>query len=80
MKTNDGKTKTTHTPGPLLIFLEGMEKGFGADACKAKNLLEAAPDLLAVAKEALDALYHAEDSMEPLRDSLRNAIRKAEGK
>ena len=44
------------------------------------RLIAAAPDLLEACKDALDALYHAEDTMEPLRESLRAAISKAEGR
>ena len=32
---------------PLSVFLDGLDKGFGPEAIRAAQLLEAAPDLLA---------------------------------
>ena len=77
MKTNDEKNQT-HTPGVILAILSAKlrnlainNKGLAgtlhelADAAWTESCIQ--KDLVAVAKEALDALYHAEDSMEPLR-------------
>jgi hypothetical protein len=53
----------------------------GREAEANARLIAAAPDLLSACRDTLDALYHAEgDVIEEIREQLRAAIAKAEGR